>query len=68
VYDLVGDFAAMQFFQINPTNGAVSVRRSLVKDRAYAPSYQVRVIDCSTSFNICEVTIESTLKLKQVVI
>jgi len=45
MYDLVGDFAAMQFFQINPTNGAVSVRRSLVEDRAYAPSYQVRVLD-----------------------
>ena len=31
----------MQFFQIHPYNGAVSIKRSLTDDRAYSTVYEV---------------------------
>ena len=42
-YELIGDFIAQQFFQINPYNGDVSVRRHLTTDRSQSESYQVTV-------------------------
>lgn len=48
-YELNGDFAAMQFFQMHPYNGDVSIRRPLTEDRAYSSVYQVGIeVICST--------------------
>ena len=51
-YELIGDFIAQQFFQINPYNGDVSVRRHLTTDRSQSESYQVFSINHDLSENI----------------
>ena len=50
-YELIGDFIAQQFFQINPYNGDVSVRRHLTTDRSQSESYQVFSINHDLSEN-----------------
>lgn len=54
-YELIGDFIAQQFFQINPFNGEVSVRRHLTTDRSQTEAYQV------TQLNSIPIPITNTM-------